>query len=83
MQPKLLMEGEGKKNSFTTRQHVLLPVFVSTYYVLPVGKVVGNFKKKHSSVPKEKIPSYKEHKQRVTFGSNNGSHGKNQRCVCF
>lgn len=34
-QARLVMEGEGKKNSFTTRQHVLLPVFVSTYYVLP------------------------------------------------
>lgn len=34
-QPQLVMEEEGKKNSSATRQHILLPVFVSTYYVLP------------------------------------------------
>lgn len=56
----LVMEGEGKKNSRATRQHVLLPVFVSTYYVLPAcGWGWGNFKRKESSGPCEKIPSFK------------------------
>lgn len=45
--PPLVMEGEGKKNSFATRQHVLLPVFVSAYYALPACSWGwGNFKKK-------------------------------------
>lgn len=56
------MNGERKKNSFATRQHVLLPVFVYTYYVLPahswawvgvgvgvvVGVEAGDLKKKES-----------------------------------
>lgn len=54
-QPRLVMEGEGKKNSFATRQHVLLPVFVSTYYVLPACSLGwGDFKKKESLGPLEK-----------------------------
>lgn len=42
------MEGEEKRNGITTRQHVLLPVFVSAHYVLPVlgGGGGGDMKKK-------------------------------------
>lgn len=55
-QPRLVMEREGKKNNFATRLHVLLPVFVSTYYVLPAcSRGWGNFKKRERAGPKEKI----------------------------
>ena len=55
IQLQRVMEGEGKKNCFTTRQHVLLPVFVSTYYVLPVcSRGWGNFKKRRAPGPKRR-----------------------------
>lgn len=59
----LVMEGEGKKNSFSTRRHVLLPVFVSTYYVLPACSWGwrGDYEKNETST--RRIHLSKVHKQ--------------------